>query len=95
MKKPFSFPFMGKQREANVHISLQEDGCYLFTILQDKELIEHFGTDIDFETDGEKVIPHPSTTPSLVALQEAILNAAKRTPEFLIQKSLLSQQNSQ
>ncbi|RYE28947.1 MAG: hypothetical protein EOP48_33000 [Sphingobacteriales bacterium] len=51
MEKPLVFEFEGKKRLATVYISLQDDGCFLFTAVHDEEIIDRFGDDIDFELD--------------------------------------------
>jgi hypothetical protein len=41
---------------AEIHISLQSDGGYIFTLLKDEELIQEFGNEIDFEFDNQTIV---------------------------------------
>jgi hypothetical protein len=80
------FNFRGQSYPATVHLSLQDDGCYIFTFLEDKALIAEFGSDIDIATDCIDVIPDHTTNDAITTLKVAILEAVKQLPEFHAQK---------
>ena len=82
MVKHIYFNFRGQQYPATVHLSLQEDGCYIFAFLEDKTLIAEFGTDIDIHTDCEHVIPDRIANDAITSLKVAILEAVKLMPDF-------------
>jgi hypothetical protein len=77
------FQFQGKEYTAVVHLSLEQDGCYIFTFLNDTDLISEFGKDIDIHTDCEKVLPDRIFNDSITSLKVAILSAVKKMPQFL------------
>ena len=81
-----SFVFRGQEYTAKAHLSLQADGCYIFTFLQDSELIAEFGSDIVFETDCEVVLPGQVSNDKLLSLKTAILEAVKALPSFKEQR---------
>lgn len=89
MEKTFSFQFEGKERLAELHISLQDEGCFLFTIIKDQDIINRFGEDIDFEIRDNELHPHYVNDSPLHGLQSVILNAAKKLPEYEFQKGNL------
>ncbi|GAA4341099.1 hypothetical protein [Flaviaesturariibacter amylovorans] len=91
MEQPFSFFFEEKERRATVHISLQDDGCFIFTIVKDKEIVDRFGSDIDFEFDAgsEEIKAGRVADADLLNLKSAILGAVKVLPGFEQQKARL------
>ncbi|GAA4334495.1 hypothetical protein [Flaviaesturariibacter amylovorans] len=97
MDQQIRFEFDGKQRNATVHISLQDDGCYVFTMVRDPDLIECFGPDIDFEIDrnGHFVRSSISRSTDLLRLQSAILKATQKLPEYDQQRSRLERTESE
>lgn len=80
------FQFKGKEYTAIVQLSLQEDGCYIFTFLQDPELISLYGSDIDITTDCVDVLYDHIINDEISALKIAILEAVKQLPAFHQQK---------
>lgn len=84
------FHSKGKEYTAKAHLSLQEDGCYVFAFLEDDLIIE-FGPDVDIETDCVTVVPDSSNNDSVTALKAAILEAVKKLPqvEAQVPKKLL------
>ena len=92
MESQIKFRFDGKLRDAVVHASLQEDGCFIFSILKDQELVEKFGLELDFETECEKVTGKRMTNDELFNLATAKLEPLKSVPEFLRQKTMLINQ---
>jgi hypothetical protein len=77
------FIFDQKERNAIIFQSIDTEGGYIFCILKDKELVERFGVDIDFQTDGEKVIINRTViNQELYELQTAILASLKQTSSF-------------
>ncbi len=86
MVYPINFYFRGQAYTANAHLSLQEDGCYIFCIIEDKALIAEFGTDIDIHTDCDHVLSSKDTNDCIDALKTAILDAVKQLAQFQEQK---------
>jgi hypothetical protein len=77
------FHFQEKEYAAVVHLSLQKDGCCIFTFFEDKDLISEFGIDIDIHTDCEDVLPDHISNDRIISLKGAILNTVKKMPQFL------------
>jgi hypothetical protein len=86
MDYPITFHFRGQAYTAKAHLSLQEDGCYIFTFLDDPDLIDEFGPDVDIATDCQQVLPDLVTNDNLTALKVAILEVVKALPAFGEQK---------
>jgi hypothetical protein len=80
--KHFSFCFEGKDRHGIIHISLQNGSCFIFTTIKDPELAKRYGLDVDFKTDGEKVVHTSFAYKEQLPIQEAILESAKKIQEF-------------
>lgn len=76
------FRYRSKTYSAKVILSLEEDDCYIFAFLIDKELIDEFGRDIDITTDCYVASPEHMPYPKLEVLKNAILEAAKELDEF-------------
>ena len=89
MENKISFFYGGSWRAATSFISLEHEGCYVFTMLEDDALIEEFGKEIDFETDLEKVIRSKVPTDKFMQLKTAILEAVKQLPEFINKRAKL------
>jgi hypothetical protein len=53
MEHLISFQFTRREYTAPVHLSLQENNGYIFTFLDDKDLVSEFGRDVDIHTDCE------------------------------------------
>ena len=89
-----SFFYKGKIYLASGFISLQDDLKVIFTALEDAELIEQFGVDIDFQTDLTHVIQTNVLNSDLLELQGCILGAVKHLPDFIIQSSQLERKQA-
>lgn len=76
------FHFKGKKYAALAHLSLQAEGCYIFSFLEDPDLVAEFGADIDIHTDCVEVLPDQTTNNDVTILKKAILDAVKELPEF-------------
>ncbi len=87
MDHRISFHFQGKEYTAVVHLSIEQDGCYIFTFLNDTDLISEFGKDIDIHTDDEKVLPDRIFNDCITSLKIGILDAVKKMPQFLEHQS--------
>lgn len=89
-----NFNYKGKTYRANIIISIQDDLKVIFTTLNDSDLIEKFGRDIDFQTDLDKVVQGNVWSKELNELQVCILESVKKNSDFIIQKSFLKNENS-
>lgn len=82
MEHQINFTYKEQIYPAKVVLSLQDDGCYVFCIIQDSQLIREFGSDIDIPTDGELVLPDRIIGKEVIEFKTAILEAVKKIPEF-------------
>ena len=82
MKIPLQFRFRNKERKASAFIDNQEEPCFVFLILEDKEIIKEFGEDISIKTDFENILPSDNASVELEKLREAIFHELRRTVEF-------------
>jgi hypothetical protein len=83
MEAVSQFFYAGKNCNAVIFQSIDAEGAYIFCILKDEELIKRFGADVDFQTDGEKVITNLTIiNQGLYELQMSLLEAVKQTSSF-------------
>ena len=61
METHLQFSFRNKVRKAFLFIDNREEPCFIFLILEDKELIKEFGEDISIKTDFAAVETLPPT----------------------------------
>jgi hypothetical protein len=81
MKNSITFHYKGAEHSAEIYISYSEE-ILVFCKLKDDTLIQEFGNDINFKTDGESVLSEDTCNKEYFILQVAILEAAKRLPDF-------------
>ncbi|HZH66230.1 MAG TPA: hypothetical protein VEY10_15135 [Flavisolibacter sp.] len=62
--------------------------CYVFAVLDDKELIKEFGEDVSIKTDFKTRLPKQDDYQDLVVLREVIFDAVKGLPEFIAKRRL-------
>ncbi len=86
MDTELHFTFRSKTYSSTFFIDCSDYPCYIFTILEDKELIEEFGDEVTIKTDGEVHLPKKDGYPELIKLREAMFTAIKVTPEFIAMK---------
>ena len=86
MEIHLQFSFRNKEKKASVFIDNREDPCFVFIILEDKELIKEFGEDITIKTDFENILPSDYISIELEKLKEAIFHELKHTIEFATAK---------
>ena len=89
MENQITFLFEGKLHHASTYISLEDALKVVFVILKDKELINRFGDDIDFQIENENVKPIRIFNMELENLQSKILDSVKVLPDYLIQNELV------
>ena len=81
------FEYRNTVYEACIYFSFDEEPCYLFTTLTDKQLIKEFGEEITIKTDCNILLPKKDDYPELLALRQAIFDAVKKTRAFEIVKT--------
>lgn len=77
-----TFYFRNKVYKALAYFSFDEEPCYIFTLLQNPELIYEFGEEITIKTDCNVLLPKKDDYTELVELRQAIFNAVKITRAF-------------
>src|SRR5437899_104707 len=88
MGLPVSFLFRNKPSVCTVDIDSSATPCYVFVVLEDRELIHEFGEEITVKTDFEKRLPKRDDYPALTALREAIFEAVRHLPEFIAKRPM-------
>jgi hypothetical protein len=80
------FIFRNKPSSCTIDIDSSTSPCYVFACLNDQELIHEFGEEVTVKTDFTRRLPKKDDYPALVALRDAIFNAIKDLPEFIIKR---------
>lgn len=87
MESNLVFTFRNRQNTCNVCIDNSEYPCFIFVTLDEKSLIEEFGEELTIKTDCEKLLVRNDDYTELVELRQAILDAVKLMPEFMVGKT--------
>ncbi len=82
METHLQFSFRNKVRKAFLFIDNREEPCFIFLILEDKELIKEFGEDLSIKTDFENILPSDNISVEIEKLREAIFHELRHTIEF-------------
>lgn len=85
-----SFTYRNNIYRCEYYIDNSEFPCLIFVLLRDEDLIVRFGEDVTIMTDGEKLLAQKDDYPELSGLQNALFDAIKMIPDFLLIKPELA-----
>ena len=85
-----SFIYRNNIYRCEYYIDNSEFPCLIFVLLQDDALIQRFGEDVTIMTDGDKLLAQKDDYPELSGLQNALFEAIKMIPDFLLIKPELA-----
>ena len=80
------FHYKNKVYQASVFFSFDEEPCFIFVTLDNKELVKEFGEEITIKTDCRTVLPRKDDYPELKELRQSIFNSVKNTRAFELAK---------
>ncbi|HYH16260.1 MAG TPA: hypothetical protein VD794_13620 [Flavisolibacter sp.] len=85
-----TFTFRSKSYQTKIYLDYCEAPLYIFTIIDDTEIIDAFGEDVYIKTDGKRILPMLCHYPSLNELRQSIFNVVKERPEFQLAQQLVN-----